>query len=337
MRARRIVCPQRLRVELEDVTLPDPGPGEVLIATERTVVSPGTELAVLQGLENTPQSFPYRPGYSGAGRIIAVGAGVEDLALGDRVVMDHLGHASHALCKVAGWRGQGLTRIPDEVPAAAAAFLPIASMALQGVRKARPELGESALVAGLGLLGLFAVRFLALSGTAPLLALDFDARRRAMARTFGADAAFAPDDAGLRQRVATATGGHGCAVMLEVTGAPQALPQLLPLLAEQGRCVLVGCARGITGGLDAYHDIHKKGAVIIGAHNYIRPARDSQPGYWTTRDDFRVLLDLLRTGRLDVRPLITATVPPDEAPRMYERFLAREPGLLGVVFDWRVA
>jgi 2-desacetyl-2-hydroxyethyl bacteriochlorophyllide A dehydrogenase len=338
MNGRRIVFSGPMQVALEDFAVPAPGPGEVLVATEYTVISPGTELSFLLGANNTANAWPQHPGYSGAGRIIAVGSDVHGYAIGDRVVMDHCGHTSHAVCAVAGWRGQGLTRIDDEaIPAAHAAFLPIASMALQGLRKTRPELGESALVAGLGLLGLFAVRLAHLDGAFPLLAVDFNPRRLAIARSFGAEEAWSPDDASLAPRIAELTRGRGLDLIVEVTGAPSALPRLLPLLATQGRISLVGCSREPTDGLDFYRDVHKKGVTIIGAHNYIRPERDSHPGLWTTRDDFRILLGLMARGRLDAGPLISATIPPEQAPAMYRRLLGREEGLLGVVFDWRGA
>lgn len=335
MRGHRIVWPEPLRVEIEDFEVPDPGPGEVVIQTACTVISPGTELAGLRAMNNTAGSWPRHPGYSGSGRIVAIGPEVQDLAVGDRVVMDHCGHASHALCRTSGWRGQGITRIDDPaISSEQAAFLPIASMALQGLRKTRPELGESALVAGLGLLGLFAVRCAHLAGTFPLVALDFNPRRLAIARAFGAEAALAPDDDALAARIADLTRGRGLDLIVEVTEAPTALPRLLPLLAMQGRIALVGCSRDPTDGIDFYRDVHKKGVQILGAHNYIRPGQESHPGLWTTRDDFRALLGLMARGRLDAGPLISATVPPAQAPAIYRRLLDREEGLLGVVFAW---
>jgi 2-desacetyl-2-hydroxyethyl bacteriochlorophyllide A dehydrogenase len=338
MNGRRIVWPGPRQITLEHFEVPVPGPGEVLVATEHSVISPGTELSFLQGKNNTANAWPQHPGYSGSGRITAIGTNVRDLTIGDRVVMDHCGHTSHALCQVAGWRGQGITRIDDPaVLSAHAAFLPIASMALQGLRKTRPELGESALVAGLGLLGLFAVRLAHLDGAVPLLALDFNPRRLAIASGYGAEAALSPEDPSLASRIAEMTRNRGLDLIIEVTGAPSALPRLLPLLATQGRISLVGCSREPTDGIDFYRDVHKKGVTIIGAHNYLRPERDSHPGLWTTRDDFRTLLGLMARKRLDVGPLISATVPPEQAPEMYQRLLDRDEGLLGVVFDWRNA
>jgi 2-desacetyl-2-hydroxyethyl bacteriochlorophyllide A dehydrogenase len=333
--ARRIVWPERGRVALEEFSIGPPGPDEVLIETEYTVISPGTELAFLEGRENTIQRFPQWPGYSGVGRVLAVGPGIEGLSPGERVIMDHCGHASHALCSIEGWRGQGITAIGRRAIAAReAAFVPLASMALQGLRKTRPELGESLAIVGLGLLGLFATRLARLSGAFPILALDFDETRRELARGLGADASVAPDDPNLASQVREMTGGAGFDIILEVSGAASALPQALPWLAYRGRISLVGCSRGLSEGINFYRDIHKKGAIIIGAHNYVRPERESCPGYWTSRDDFRVLLDLMAEGRLDAKPLISEVVPPERAPEMYRRLHARESGLVGVIFRW---
>lgn len=335
MHGRRIIWPDRNSITVETFTITPPGDEEVLIETDFTVISPGTELSYLQGKDNTAKTFPNRPGYSGSGRIIAIGAAVEGFAVGDRVVMDHCGHTSHALCSLHGWRGQGITTIGDDrIASEAAAFIPIASMALQGVRKTRLELGESAMIAGLGLLGLFALRFACLSGAFPVLGVDFNQQRRQLALQFGADAAISPEPDSFDQEARNLISSDGFDVIVEASGSASALTQMLPRLALNGRFSLLGCLRGLANGLDIYWDVHKKGATIIGAHNYIRPERDSHPGYWTSKDDFETLLALLRAKRLDVTQLISTIVPPTAGPEIYRRFLAKDDGLLGVLFDW---
>ena len=333
MKGRRIVWQSPETVVLEEFAIPSLQPGSILVETECTAVSPGTELAFLRAEPNTSGNFPQYPGYSGVGKIIDISEDVEGLSIGDRVIMDHCGHASHAMCKATGWRGQGFIVIDDSrLYPAEIAFMVIASMSLQGVRKARLELGESAMVMGLGLLGLFAVQLCRLSGAAPVIAVDYNEGRLRLAEKLGADYALSPADNNLEVIVKNATYEKGVNAVIEVTGTPSALPQGLTCCAMQGRIVLLGCAREQIEGINYYQSVHKTGVSIIGAHNFVRPLWDSSPGYWTTRDDMRVLLSLLGAGRLQARPMISEETSPENAPEVYRRFLNREEGMLGVVF-----
>ena len=95
-----------------------------------SAISPRTELACLQGKENTSQRFPQHPGYSGVGRIVGVAPGGEGFKIGERVIMDHCGHQSHALCMITGWHGQGITKIEnDAISSSEAAFMVLSGCA----------------------------------------------------------------------------------------------------------------------------------------------------------------------------------------------------------------
>src|SRR3712207_3491658 len=99
-RAARAVMPGPREVRFESIELPQPGPSQVLIATEATAISAGTELAIYTGIHQwladpsrTWPKFPFVPGYSGVGRIAATGEGVEAWSVGDRVIWE-IGRAS---------------------------------------------------------------------------------------------------------------------------------------------------------------------------------------------------------------------------------------------------
>jgi len=324
----------------ETCAVSEPKPGEVLIESEYTVVSAGTERANLIALPNTGTGpggydgkhdggFPFCPGYCGVGRIVKLGDGVEGFTPGDRVLADHAGHRSHFL-KPAG----SLTRVPAGVEPLEAAFTVIAAMSLQGVRKARIELGEAVLVEGLGLLGIFATQLAKLSGAIPVIVTDFDEARRKLALQLGADFAFSPDDPELSAKVREATGGHGVDAVIEVTGAASALVQALECAAFRGRVVLLGCTRVSDAPVDYYRDVHKTGVSIIGAHNSVRPKEDSSPGFRTYRDDFRTLLALAGAKRFRAAAVISELVPPEKAPEIYRRLAECANPPLGIVFDW---
>ena len=159
-------APGRVELESCELTEPELKRDEVFLETECTLVSPGTERACLLGL--TDGEFPKYLGYSAVARVLRAGeeAGFQ---AGERVLVYHSIHSTH-LVKQA----RDLVRIEnDTLPAHAAVFAVIASMGLQGVRKARPEFGESLAVMGLGLLGLFAVRCAYLDGLFPVIAIVF--------------------------------------------------------------------------------------------------------------------------------------------------------------------
>ncbi|MBU0608152.1 MAG: zinc-binding alcohol dehydrogenase [Armatimonadetes bacterium] len=317
---------------LKPFEVPTPAPGQVLVETDYTVVSAGTERANLVALPNTQGSFPYYPGYCGVGRVTAAGDGVETVTVGDRVLLTFSsGHRSHTVQQAAD-----LTVVRDDrVESLDASFVPIAAMGLQGVRKVRLELGESAMVIGLGLLGMFATQAARIDGAIPVIVSDFDARRREVALALGADYAFSPDEPDLAEKIKELTYGRGPDVVVEVTGAAVALQQALTYVAWEGRVSLLGCTRIPDANIDFYQYVHKRGVSLIGAHTMVRPQVESRPGYWTARDDYRVLLAFLAAGRLQVRPIISEIVSPERAPAIYAR-LAEDPHPpLGIVFDWQ--
>lgn len=317
---------------LKPFEVPRPGAGEVLIENEYTLVSAGTERANLMNLPNTSGAFPYYPGYCGLGRIIAVGDGVEENRIGLRVLSTFSGHRSHAAQSAAD-----LTVVADErIDSLEACAVPIAAMGLQGVRKVRLELGESVMVIGLGLLGMFATQLAAIDGAVPVIVSDFDAKRRELALSLGADHAFSPDEDNLAEKVRMLTYGKGPNAIIEVTGSAVALQQALTYVAFQGRISLLGCTRISDAHIDFYQYVHRPGVSLIGAHTFVRPQVESYPGYWTCRDDYRVLMALIAAGKLKVRPMISEVVSPERAHEVYSRLAEVKHPPLGIVFDWKL-
>jgi 2-desacetyl-2-hydroxyethyl bacteriochlorophyllide A dehydrogenase len=331
MKGKRIVWPAAGRTEVEEFDVPAPPADSVLLQTEYSVLSAGTEKAWFLARPNTSGQFPQYPGYSAAGRILEVGANVKDFRPGDRIVAYHSAHASHTVK-----HPRDLVRIEDDaIPANEAAFTIIAAMSLQGVRKAHIELGESVLIMGQGLLGLFATQLARLSGALPAIALDLDEKRRQLALELGADCALSPQAEDFTEAFRSVTGGKGANAIIEVTGVASAMNLALECAAWQGRIVALGCSREKADGVDFYQQVHKPGVAIIGAHNFVRPAHDSSPGHWTMRDDLRALLRMIGSGRLHVRPMISEQVSPEQAPAVYRRLAETACPPLGIVFDWQ--
>ena len=317
---------------LEEFDIPELKPDEVLLENAYTVISAGTERANLLKLPNTVahgRGFPHYEGYSGAGKVAALGGQVENLKVGDRVVVPWGGHRSHTIKKATE-----VLRIEDNaVDLLDAAFAHTASFAFLGVRKLRIELGESAMIAGQGILGVFALQIAALSGAIPVIVADPDPARRVLALQLGAAYAFSPEEPDFIEKVKQATGGQGPDTVVEVTGLAAALQQALEYIAWEGRISLLGCTRISDVPIDFYKYVHRRGISLIGAHTSTRSKQESAPGRWTEHDDYRTFLKLVAAKKLQSRPLISEIVSPENAPAVYSRLAECMNPPLGIVFD----
>lgn len=329
MKAQRVVWPDRAKVDVETFMLPPVGDDEVLVATECTLISPGTERAFLLGLPNAQGRYPTRPGYSNVGRVVDIGKSVTDCEVGDRVASTQ-GHTSHFVTSPSR-----LLKITSaDVPAEEAVFFNLGAIALQGVRKARIELGEATLILGQGLIGLSAMQLSKLSGALPLIAADLTDSRLEISKRVGADYTFNPEDADFAGQLGDATKGEGPAIVIEATGHPDAISTALDVAGRDARVVLLASTRGETPSVNFYRDVHKKGLILYGAHNSIRPRQESSPNFWTLEEDSFLMLSLIAQKRFNVIPLISHRVPGENAAKAYQLLMEWNPGLLGVVLQW---
>ncbi len=304
---------------------------KVMVKTEYTVISGGTERACIMGMPNVIPRFPMSLGYCGVGYVLEIGDKVTKVSVGDRVLIYHGIHTEYNVVPESD-----LTKVEDEtIDSLDAAFVIIASMGLGGVRKLELELGESAMVMGLGLLGMFSVQFLRLSGANPLIAVDLNEERRNLALKLGADYALDPSDADFVNKVKAITKGKGVNATVEVTGVSAAMKQALECASWQGRISLLGCTRVSDCAVDYYSQVHRPGIKLIGAHNFVRPKVESYPHHWTHHDDCRAILDMIAAKRIDVRSIVSRIVKPDSAPEIYTQLCNDKNFPMGTVFDWR--
>jgi len=318
--------------EIEELEVKSPEAGEVLVKLVRSTVSAGTERANLLGMPNTGASsvthgYPIRIGYSGAGVVEAVGEGVERVKVGDRVLCVWGKHTQYRI-----YKEKNVYLLDDRIGFDEAALVHIATFPMAAIRKCRLEMGESAMVMGLGVLGLMAIQELRVAGALPIIAVDPVAEKRARALELGADYAldpFAPDFA---ETVKEITGG-GAKVCIEVTGVGQGLDMALDAMARFGRIALLGCTRNSDFTIDYYRKVHFRGVTMVGAHTDARPRQESAPGWWTEADDERAVLEMLRYRRLDLRTLIEEVHPARDMVKIYNR-LAVEKAFPVVQFDW---
>ena len=304
---------------------------EVLTKTEYSVISGGTERACLLAMNNTSQYFPMSLGYSSVGYVQKVGKVVQNIKPGDRVLVYHGNHAKYNI------RTENeITKVENEsIDSLDASFVIIAAMGLGGVRKLELEIGESAMVLGQGLLGIFATQFLYASGAYPLIAADLNEDRRTLAKNLGADFVLDPSKPDFIKIVKEITKGTGVKATVEVTGVSAAMKQTLECASYMGRISLLGCTRVSDCSVDYYTQVHKPGVRLIGAHNFVRPKVESYPHHWTHHDDCRTILDMIAAGRIKVKPIVSRIVSPDNASEIYKQLAEDKNFPIGTVFDWR--
>ena len=354
-----------------DVPPPTVTAGNVLVRTVASLVSVGTERSVIElakmnpvqkararpdlvrkivtrigqeGLLSTAQnvlnrlSTPLPLGYSSAGIVEVVGAGVTDLAPGDRVACAGAGYANHA--EVVCVPRNLVTRIPDGVAFQDAAFVTLGAIALHGVRQANLTLGESVVVIGLGLIGQLTVQLCAAQGCR-VFGIDLDPAKVELAKTLGMEAGASGGD--MLQAVLAFTRHRGAdAVLITAsTKSSEPIAQAAELSRDRARIVAVGDI-----GLDVPRrpfydkeiDLRLSRSYGPGRYDpsYEEKGRDYPIGYvrWTENRNMEAFLDLIATQRVKITPLITKRFAIEMATEAYESVLGGTDTLIGVILDY---
>jgi 2-desacetyl-2-hydroxyethyl bacteriochlorophyllide A dehydrogenase len=341
IKALRSVMPEPFKVVTEEYDVnPDAVPaGHVLIQTEASAVSAGTELAVYTGVHqwlNDPTRtwprFPFVPGYSGVGRIIRTGAGVQTFKVGDRVIYPAR-HESHTVVNL-NERSNLILPIADHVPAQVAAVAVLARFPLAALTQTREMLGQCVAVLGLGMIGQITVRLFSAAGAFPIIGVDSVIARRGIARRTDGVVTASPDDAGLHDTLRIHNDGNLPDVVVEATGNPQAVKLAMNIVADGGKVVMVGSPRGVAGEVNFYWDLHGRSIQLIGAHGSAIGAEPREKFSFVQRRAMRLLIHLLESGKLVLDDLISHHVHGSELGAMYDGLLNRKEEHLLVTAHW---
>ncbi|MER6390237.1 bi-domain-containing oxidoreductase [Streptomyces sp. NPDC001523] len=361
--------------ELALLDVPEPGckPDGVLVRTAYSLISTGTELMkvseagmsmvgkarsrpdqvakVMQSVATNGVPATYRKvmgqldsytplGYSLCGVVEQVGAGIDDVKVGDLVACAGNEHALHAELN---WVPKNLyTPVPDGLAPRHAAFGTVGSIAMQGVRQGEPQLGEVALVIGLGLIGQLVAQLLTASGVR-VVGVDPDPARCELAERLGAAACGDPASAAVEAAVAELTGGHGVDQVYLAAGGDSNQPVELAarLCRDRGRVVDIGKCR-LDLPWNAYYekelDVRFSRSYGPGRYDpaYELEGRDYPIGYvrWTERRNLACFLDLLARGRVDVEPLVSHVADFDDAVETYGRLKDGDLKAVAVLFRY---
>lgn len=333
MKSKQIVFTEPYVTELLENEVAPPQKNEVMVRLVISTISSGTERANLVGEakvspNNVPLGYPRFMGYSSSGIVEAVGEGVTDLHVGDRVATSWSTHSQYVTL-----RRDLVYKLPDALSFNDGALLHIGIFPLAAIRKCRFEIGESAIVMGMGVLGLVAIPLLKAAGAVPIIAVDPMPEKREKALSVGADYALDPYAPDFAKTVKEITGG-GAKVGIEVTGIGAGLEGILDCMARYGRVALLGCTRNKEFTIDYYQKVHAPGITLVGAHTNARPQYESSNGWWTQKADIYTIMHLTELGRIKLSDIIDEIHSPAEAPQVYDR-LAKEKAFPLVQFDWR--
>ena len=328
---------------LEEVPVPQVKAGYVLIQTTRTLVSLGTERMLVEfgkanlidkarqqpdkvkqvldkiktdGLQPTLEAVfnklgqPLPLGYCNVGKVMAVGRGVTEFVVGDRVASN--GNHAEYVCIPKNL----VAKIPDNVTDEEATFTVIGSIGLQGIRLLNPQLGECVVVVGLGLIGLVAAELLKANGC-KVIGVDFDQQKVDIAKNKGIYAINPKNGIDPVKYVEEITGGVGADGVLITASAKgdEVIHQACLMSRKRGRVVLVGVI-GLNMRRDDFYkkELSFQVSCSYGAGRYDEEYENKGHDYplayvrWTEKRNFETILGAISSKMLDVQPLITEEV-----------------------------
>ena len=328
-------------LELTELAVPEPGPDEVLIRVAACGIC-GSDVHGYDGSSGR-RIPPIVMGHEAAGTIAAVGNGVHGLAKGERVTFDSTVYCGKCapcsrgdvnLCdrrQVMGvscgdYRRAGafaefivvpariVYRLPENLSFAEAATLEAVSVALHAVSLVPVPPGSSALVVGAGTIGLLVQQALRVAGCSRVFVADLDPSRLQLSRDLGATATLsAASD--LTSQILELTNGVGVDIAVEAVGKSETVNTAIDCVRKGGSVILVG---------------NISPEVTLPLQKVVTRQIRLQ-GSCASAGEYPRAIELLSSGAIRVKPLITAIAPLDQGPQWFERLYAREPNLMKVV------
>ncbi len=319
-RGTRMVWLQPGHTVLESFQLVGPARDEVLIEVEASGLSPGTEVAVFDAKPNTSAGFPYVPGYSAVGKVLAVGIDVRDLQKGDRVAAP-LTHGNLGIAK-----RTSVHRVPVGVGDEASLYV-MAVIAYHGVHLAKVQKGERVIVMGRGIIGQFATQIAKSFKPSHLVSLARSPDLVTQSMTALCD-----------QVVSTGSdpreswSASQADVTFEVTGAPEAFSEAVTLTRDGGRIVLLGSSRGQTPDVD-FAELARREIILVGAHTSTI-TRCAKPGVYDMTLVGNTVMEMMARGELDAKALVDHIASPAEAGELFMDLLRGKRRTVGTIVDW---
>jgi threonine dehydrogenase-like Zn-dependent dehydrogenase len=342
---RRIVFTGPEQAEVETVPFdPSLEPDMALLRTRWSLLSPGTELAVYTDRHDighgSGKRFPAYPGYAAVGVIEAVGSAVTNLSPGDRALAV-TGHCSLAKFKPAQ---TFCLRLPDDIRDDHATFVRMALITLATLCQADIRAGEWLGVVGLGIVGNLGAQF-GLQAGLNVVGVGRSSLRSDIAARCGIGPILGGEPDAIADQVKEITGGAGCRLVLDTSGTADGLLTAVALAADGGVISLVGVpweSDPTVAATSIMQPLFSRYLTLQGGWEWSLPlyARDSErrlpmlPPRHSIEQNARLALDLIRSGRVQVEPLITHRIAPEAIQDAYQGLLRQRNEVLGALIDW---
>jgi 2-desacetyl-2-hydroxyethyl bacteriochlorophyllide A dehydrogenase len=333
------------QIGVEQVSIPRPGPGEAVIRVTLTTIC-GTDLHILKG------EYPVKPGliigHEPVGVIHEMGVGLSGYAVGDRVLVGAItpcGQCNYCLSgnwsqcggPIGGWKfgntidgaqaeyllvpnaQANLAKIPEQLSDEQVVLLAdIASTGISAAESGEVQIGDTVAVFAEGPIGLCATAGAKLKGAGFIVGVESDPARAAVAKKMGADVVLDYTKGDVVREIRRMTDGRGVDVAIEALGAQATFENALRAVRAGGTLSSLGVYSGkLSVPLEPF-------AAGLGDHKIVTTLC---PG---GKERMRRLMELVRHGRLDLRPLLTHTFPLDRIREAYELFGQRRDGVIKV-------
>ena len=277
-------------------------------------------------------------GYSGAGIIVEKHPSVLDLSLGQRVAYGGEGTGHGETINV----GRNLiARVPDNVPFQDACFTTLGSIAMNAVRQAEIQIGESVVVMGLGLVGQLISQLVRCQGGI-VIAVDLMKERIELAKEMGADFSVTAGETAVAESKALTQGrGADCVIVAVASKSSAPVKQAIEMSRERGRLVIVGaCPLDLSRDAMYVKELRLLMARAYGPGSYDQSYEKQGIDYpfsyvrWTENRNMEEFLRLMSVGKVNVKPLVTHEFNLDDAPKGYEAILNPETKSLAVLLRY---
>lgn len=334
MTNRKIVFESPWQVESikENFIKPNLKEDEVLVKKLYSLISPGTELAMLSGNESWVQ-LPTTPGYASVSEIVELGNGINNFKSGD--IVFHYG--DHSELQVVSVRGTFL-KVPAYLDLKWVPFTRMATVAFTAIRVSEIELGDFVSVTGLGLVGNMAAQLAQLQG-GTVIGVDLSKERLRIAQKCGVNYTLNGEEGNIKNQITDITQGIGVSTHIEASGVSKVVEESLGWISKLGEIILLGTLRGeyntdVTEIFNACH-LYGRGCITFkGAHEWRYPVEPNEFVKHSLVRNSSIVFELMRQKKLQIEPLISHVLKPEQAKEAYEGLKNNKDQYSGVLFDW---
>lgn len=339
MLVREVVVTGQYEVELQTRELDESalGPEDLLIETEATFISAGTELANYSGREprvfipNQWCTYPWRSGYANVGVVKAVGSAVTRAKVGERV----FSYAKHG-SRVVFNQQRLVIPVPEGMDAAVAAATRMAGVALTSLVVSEIRDAPWVAVYGLGMVGNLAAQAFTLRGCR-VIGVDPVASRRKLAESCGIAYTVGGSVEEANAAVLELTNGLGADITVDAVGHSGVVMQALEATARFGQLILLGSPRvPVEGNLTALlSDVHLRMITMRGALEWSLPIYPDTGNRTSQYSKQQSIFEWVKAGKLQIEPLISHRLSPEEIKQAYEGLLREQELYTGVALIWK--